>query len=310
VVPPPAQPITPGVVPPPTQPPGVPPTQPAAVETTPHAGLPAGPSPRVALEIGRGDESWGEIVLELDLARAPQTVTNFLQYVNQGFYNGTIIHRISPNFLIQAGGYTTLTELKKAGLHEPITNESRGGLKNKRLSVALARPHKNAQGGTSQFFINLEDNPKLDPPDDASFGYAVFGRVISGEDVIQRLRQVETRPNPQFLNEKSQPLDPPVIRSARRIAPGAGLPAAGPDVPGPPPNVSALDAVPAGGAPQAPAGVEKAAPPPPPRPATVPGQGPNDARQARSIRPTTTPAVAPARPASPQPTDTPPPSPS
>ncbi|MEW6249544.1 MAG: peptidylprolyl isomerase [Planctomycetota bacterium] len=216
-------------------------------ETQPLAEL----SARVILEISCEGAEWGQLEIELDPRRAPQTVENFLRYVDRGFYDGTIFHRISPNFLIQGGGYTSVRAPKKDGLHEPVPNEARSAAKNRRYTVALARPHRNPHGGTAQFFINLEDNRKLDFPADDGFGYCVFGRVTRGREVVDRMRTVPTQANPLALQENSQPLNPPMIRRAYRAPATPATPPAAAAVP-----TGAATAVPAGAA----APVEGAAP--------------------------------------------------
>lgn len=133
--------------------------------------------------------SHGEITLSLDPDKAPQTVQNFLRYVDEGFYNGTVFHRVIPGFMIQGGGLTA--ELVKKAAHDPIENESKNGLKNLRGSIAMARtsdPHS----ATAQFFINHRDNPNLDYPSFDGWGYAVFGRVTQGMDVVDAIAAVAT----------------------------------------------------------------------------------------------------------------------
>ncbi len=140
-------------------------------------------SPRVVLKTTLGD-----IVLELDASRAPVTTENFLSYVLSGHYNGTIFHRVIPDFMIQGGGFTE--DMQQKATEAPITNEANNGLKNDRGTIAMARtsdPHS----ATSQFFINLKDNQFLNhsanPP-----GYAVFGKVVEGMDVVDKIAQVKT----------------------------------------------------------------------------------------------------------------------
>jgi cyclophilin family peptidyl-prolyl cis-trans isomerase len=140
--------------------------------------------PRVTLET-----NYGNIVLELDAKKAPGTVANFLQYAREGFYDGTIFHRVIGDFMIQGGGFTE--DFKQKPTHPPIANEASNGLKNSRGSIAMARtsdPHS----ATAQFFINVKDNPSLDYPGQDGFGYAVFGKVIEGMDVVDKIRQAPT----------------------------------------------------------------------------------------------------------------------
>jgi cyclophilin family peptidyl-prolyl cis-trans isomerase len=136
----------------------------------------------------RMQTSMGTIVFELDTARAPLTVASFLAYVKAGHYNGTIFHRVVPGFVIQGGGYTVKNEEKPTAA--PVVNESGNGLSNRHGTLALARtgdPHS----GTSQFYINVADNVALDPQP-SRWGYAVFGRVIQGMDIAQKISETPT----------------------------------------------------------------------------------------------------------------------
>jgi len=172
--------------------------------------------PRVEFQIVCGDEDWGRIVVELAADRTPQTVENFLKYVDARFFDGTIFHRVLPNFMIQGGGYTAPGQARTRGLRGPIENEAAGGLKNERGTIAMARtsdPHS----ATSQFFINVTDNAMLDYPANDGWGYCAFGRVVEGLEVVDRIRQVQTQQDPQ-TGERSQPVNPPVIRKAKRLA--------------------------------------------------------------------------------------------
>jgi peptidyl-prolyl cis-trans isomerase A (cyclophilin A) len=134
--------------------------------------------------------SAGDFLLELDPEKAPVTVENFLKYVNAGFYKGTIFHRVIDGFMIQGGGFT-MDMKKKTTPYPPIALESRNGLKNKKYTVAAARGNV-PESATSQFFINVVDNPRLDYPNPDGHGYAVFGRVIGGQDVVDKIRAVKT----------------------------------------------------------------------------------------------------------------------
>lgn len=140
--------------------------------------------PRVTLETNQGN-----IVLELDAKKAPKTVANFLQYAREGFYDGTIFHRVIGDFMIQGGGFTE--DFKQKTTHPPIANEAVNGLKNTRGSVAMART-SDPQSATAQFFINVKDNAFLNYPGQDGFGYAVFGKVIEGMDVVDKIRQLPT----------------------------------------------------------------------------------------------------------------------
>ncbi len=171
--------------------------------------------PRVALDIVSGDEAWGAIVLELDAEAAPKTVENFLQYVDDKFFDETVFHRVIPTFMIQGGGYTADAQPKGEGLREPIECESANGLNNKLGTIAMARtadPHS----ATSQFFINVADNTMLDYPGQDGWGYCVFGQVVDGQDVVDRIKDVETKYNPQMA-EDSLPVVPPMIKQVRRL---------------------------------------------------------------------------------------------
>lgn len=130
----------------------------------------------------------GDIILELDAAKAPKTVKNFLSYVNSGFYDGTIFHRTIAGFMIQAGGFTT--DMVKKTTKAPIANESTNGLSNVKGSIAMART-ADPDSATSQFFINTVDNPNLDASYNKA-GYAVFGRVIAGMDLVEKISKVPT----------------------------------------------------------------------------------------------------------------------
>ena len=162
----------------------------------PEDVLPDNPFPSVRLETSMGD-----IVIELNRRRAPATSNNFLRYVVEGQYDRTIFHRVMPEFVVQGGGYTE--ELEERDLYPPVFNESGNGLKNLPMTVAMARfddPHS----ATSQFFFNLSSNSSLDP-NVRSWGYTVFGQVVSGQDVVTAISQVETD-----YNENLDAADVPV----------------------------------------------------------------------------------------------------
>ena len=142
-------------------------------------------SPRVEIET-----TMGSIVVQIEPSRAPITVKNFLRYVSEGYYSGTIFHRVISGFMIQGGGFTEKMEQKPA--HDPIPLEARGGLRNDRYTIAMARtsyPHS----ATSQFYINVNDNSFLNA-DEArdGQGYAVFGRVVKGTEVVDKISYVKT----------------------------------------------------------------------------------------------------------------------
>ncbi|CAN5358068.1 hypothetical protein BH24PSE2_BH24PSE2_03410 [soil metagenome] len=161
-------------------------TAPRAAEDT----LP--PFPRVEVET-----NWGSFILELDSARAPLSVRNFLQYVREGFYDNTLFHRVVPGFVAQGGGYNAAFEEKP--VREPIPNEAGNGLSNLQGTIAMARTN-DPHSANAQFFINLIDNPRLDPSA-ARWGYAVFGQVVEGLDVVAEIGRVETGPGGPFESE-------------------------------------------------------------------------------------------------------------
>lgn len=164
----------------------------------------AGDRPKVVLST-----TLGEITVELYSEKAPVTVENFVAYVDAGFYDGTIFHRIVPGFVIQGGGLTA--EMDRKPTRAAIRNEADNGLKNARGTLAMARAQA-INSATSQFFISLKDNPFLDHSE-RSFGYAVFGRVIGGMEVVDRISTVPTHGRGGYENV---PVEPVVIRSARR----------------------------------------------------------------------------------------------
>ncbi|MWM86266.1 peptidylprolyl isomerase [Escherichia coli] len=135
--------------------------------------------------------SHGDIVIQLHDDKAPETVANFLNYCRDGFYNGTIFHRVISGFMVQGGGYESGMKQKPAG--EPIKNEANNGLKNKRGTVAMARTQK-PHSATSQFFINLADNDFLDYTGESiqGWGYCVFGEVVEGMETVDAVAAVET----------------------------------------------------------------------------------------------------------------------
>ncbi|MBI5258670.1 MAG: peptidyl-prolyl cis-trans isomerase [Burkholderiales bacterium] len=155
----------------------------------------------------RLNTSQGDIVLELDAAKAPKTVENFVQYVKAGHYNGTIFHRVINGFMIQGGGFTA--DMKEKATRAPIPLEARNGLSNQRGTVAMARTSA-PNSATAQFFINVNDNIALDAvnrPD--GNGYAVFGKVVEGMDVVDRIKAVPTGQRPPYADV---PIEPVVIK--------------------------------------------------------------------------------------------------
>jgi peptidyl-prolyl cis-trans isomerase A (cyclophilin A)/peptidyl-prolyl cis-trans isomerase B (cyclophilin B) len=156
----------------------------------------------------------GRITLELYPDKAPQTVENFLQYVKAGFYDGTVFHRVIPNFMIQGGGFTPAFVQKKT--RGPIKNEAGNGLKNTVGTVAMART-SDPGSATAQFFINIADNDFLNftAPTQRGHGYAVFGKVVKGMDVVEKIARVATGPGP--APHSDVPLKPVIIERARII---------------------------------------------------------------------------------------------
>jgi cyclophilin family peptidyl-prolyl cis-trans isomerase len=163
-------------------------------------------SPKVRLQTNMGD-----IVLELNRAKAPRTVDNFLSYVNDGFYNGTIFHRVIDGFMIQGGGFTQ--DLQQKPTKAPIPNEADNGLKNDRGTIAMART-SNPNSATAQFFINVVNNDSLNFRDKTirGWGYAVFGKVVEGMDVVDKIRKLPTGPSGPFRQDV--PKTTVVIQSA------------------------------------------------------------------------------------------------
>jgi cyclophilin family peptidyl-prolyl cis-trans isomerase len=159
--------------------------------------------------------SMGDIKLELYAEKAPVSVENFINYANNGFYDGTIFHRVISHFMIQGGGFTP--DMKKKSTGEPIANEAGNGLSNIRGTVAMARTN-DPHSATAQFFINTQDNRNLDYTGEANsrtWGYAVFGIVTEGMEVVDEIRFVETSSPPPFSNVPSVPV---VIESIKIIS--------------------------------------------------------------------------------------------
>ena len=172
------------------------------------SALTAESNPKVVL-----DTSKGKIVLELYPGKAPETVKNFLNYVDQKFYDGTIFHRVIPKFMIQGGGFTADMERKRTGA--PIKNEADRGLNNDRGTIAMARtgdPHS----ATAQFFINTVDNDFLNHKSKTQqgWGYAAFGKVIEGMDTVDAISAVRTTTRGPY---RDVPVEPVVIKSAERL---------------------------------------------------------------------------------------------
>jgi cyclophilin family peptidyl-prolyl cis-trans isomerase len=164
----------------------------------------------------RVSTNMGEFVIEVRADRAPLTAANFLRYVREGFYSNTLFHRVIANFVIQGGGHDATTLALKPA-HENVFNEAGNGLQNKRGTVGLARgeaPHS----GNSQFYVNLVDNPDLDPVA-TRWGYTVFGRVVQGMDVLDRIGETATGAKGAW--KADAPLKPVIIEKMEIVSPGS-----------------------------------------------------------------------------------------
>jgi peptidyl-prolyl cis-trans isomerase A (cyclophilin A) len=190
-----------------------------ATPTPSDTQAPPAPGPKVLLHTSVGD-----ITLELYPDKAPKSVANFLQYVHEGFYDGTVFHRAIPGYLVQGGLYTR--DLQPRRTHPAVASEADNGLSNLRGTVAVARG-ADPNSGTAQFFINLVDNRRLDYAGNQSgltWGYAVFGKVVQGMDVVDKIAALPTRGQGPFAADVPNPL--PVIESARVIGEEPPAPAA------------------------------------------------------------------------------------
>ena len=155
----------------------------------------------------------GPMTLELDADNAPKTVDNFLSYVSSGFYDGTIFHRVINNFMVQGGGFTA--DMEQKATQAPIENEANNGLKNARGTIAMART-QDPHSATAQFFINVQDNDFLNHTGEnmQGWGYAVFGKVTEGEDVLDKIRCVQTGSQ---AGHQDVPVEPIIIESVTII---------------------------------------------------------------------------------------------
>ena len=161
-------------------------------------------NPQVSIKTTMGD-----MVVELDAEHAPKSTANFLQYVKSGFYKGTVFHRVIDGFMIQTGGYTEKL-IDKPGVRKPIPSESKNGLSNKPYTLAMARTG-DPNSATSQFFINVNDNTGLDYPGQDGVGYTVFGRVVQGQETVDKIKGVMVD---DMRGMQNVPVTPIVIRSA------------------------------------------------------------------------------------------------
>lgn len=159
------------------------------------------------------ETNYGEITLELDKEKAPVTVENFLGYVDSGFYDGTIFHRVIDNFMVQGGGFTP--DMAQKPTKSPIKNEAKNGLANEVGTIAMARTNV-VDSATAQFFINVNNNDFLDHKSDnpSGFGYAVFGKVVEGMPVVNRMKAASTTSNG---GHQDVPKEPIIIKKAKRI---------------------------------------------------------------------------------------------
>ena len=156
----------------------------------------------------------GPMTLELDADNAPKTVENFLSYVSNGFYDGTIFHRVINDFMVQGGGFTA--DMEQKATQAPIDNEANNGLKNARGTIAMART-QDPHSATAQFFINVQDNDFLNHTGEnmQGWGYAVFGKITDGEDVLDKIRCVQTGSQ---AGHQDVPVEPIIIESVAVIA--------------------------------------------------------------------------------------------
>jgi cyclophilin family peptidyl-prolyl cis-trans isomerase len=165
-----------------------------AAEKSPAADKPAATAASPQVQVVT---SLGNFTIELNAERAPLTVANFLSYVDQGHYTNTIVHRVVANFVVQLGGFDT--DYKPRNAPTKVANESGNGLSNVRGSVGLART-QDPHGGNAQFYVNIADNAALDP-NQTRWGYAVFGKVVAGMDVVDRISNVATGSHPPIKEE-------------------------------------------------------------------------------------------------------------
>ena len=162
---------------------------------------------QVLLKTSRGD-----ITVELDETAAPESTRNFLAYVNKGHYDGTVFHRVIDGFMVQGGGFTA--DMKQKPTRPPVPLEAGNGLKNDKYTIAMART-SDPNSATAQFFINVKDNAMLNAPNPDGHGYTVFGKVVSGADVVDKIRAVRTAAQGPKQNV---PVDPITIHSATIVA--------------------------------------------------------------------------------------------
>jgi len=201
-----------------------------AAETTPKAAAPAAAATPAATPAATAAASpqvlvvtsMGSFTMELNTERAPLTVAHFLKYVDQGHYSNTVMHRVVANFVIQGGGFDTNNKVVPAPAK--VVNESGNGLTNQRGTVGMARSQE-PHGADAQFYVNLYDNEALDP-NKTRWGYAVFGKVVQGMDVVDRIGNVATGSRGPF--KEDSPLKPVVIEKIERVANSSSTPSPAP----------------------------------------------------------------------------------
>jgi peptidyl-prolyl cis-trans isomerase A (cyclophilin A) len=196
------------------------PAAPAAPQPAAPAPKPAPSGPVVAFEVAQGRTVFGTVTIALNPEKAPISVRNFLKYVRSGHYEGTVFHRVIPGFMIQGGGFTPALEEKPT--QGPIRNEAKNGLRNSRGTVAMARKN-DPDSADSQFFINLRDNHRLDYGIGGA-GYAVFGEVIEGMEVADKVAAVPTASRGMHENVPQMAVVIRNVREVKAAAPGAEPP--------------------------------------------------------------------------------------
>ena len=229
----------------------------------------------------------GSFVIELYPDRAPLTVADFLRYVREGFYTNTLLHRVVANFVIQGGGHDANPPYDLKPTYPPVDNESGNGLQNKRGAVGLARaagPHT----GNAQFYLNLVDNPELDPLP-TRWGYTVFGQVVDGMDVVDRIGVVPTGAFGPF--KADAPLKPVIIQSVVLITPAGLTTPAATTPPAAPPSGTAPSGTPPSGT--TPPGATPASPPAQPANSASPSSAPSGTTPATPPQPATSPGTQP-----------------
>ncbi len=168
----------------------------------------------VVMSIKAGDKKLGDVVIELNQEKAPITVANFLSYVDSGHFSGTIFHRVIPDFMVQGGGFTP--EMEQKPTQKPIKNEATNGLKNDRGTLAMARTNV-VDSATAQFFINVKNNDFLNYKNQAEYGYAVFGKVTQGMDVVDKIVESVQKNGSKVVNgHRDVPSETILIESIRR----------------------------------------------------------------------------------------------